>query len=282
MNRVQRSWRGCNTAIADFFEETINERGTHVWLLRVERLDPQRLEELVDLVAAEIMRYRCNLRVDRFEAWRARADGGPAHDEFTETSLKVIIGTGVGLPDQPRSEDHLEGFVGEHLWYLLALEIDDEDIVRIDGPSIEVTEIGGDGLVVHRTDGALTFRLWELKKYVGSADIKPSIRAAYRQLNRQGLRYLNKFALIGQYLDDPELADFYGRLMDYWIDATPQSAPGVSIASSQESVPDECFDNFPTYFPKFLDPPRCRGTVIAVDNLRNLAARVKDKLWSGL
>jgi hypothetical protein len=271
--------------LRDCFRVEAHDCGDYSWASH--RLIPGLTEPAVaEIVAMRVMAYRCRNRPDRFQAWYdafrgvAQPATGPLH-----RALEVLIEMAVGLPGRPRSQDHLEAFVAEHLWFFLIEDYSIEDSIEvIEGPSLEVTDPGGDGLAVHRDSaGRLMFRLWEVKKHTGGSHISSATRKAYDQLEARAERYLSKISLTGQYASaSRELQEFYGKLMDLWVEADQAAAAGISIGISQSTLPKRAFMKFPTRFPRLLTPPRLRGLIAASNDFPSFATSVRDGLWKGL
>jgi len=271
-------------SIRAFFERSKAVLATYRWHRDDSNAVGAALERLVSQLGERIMRYRCRGQPGRFEAWRERRDGGPAADETTRRALEIVVGTAVGLPGSPKSRDHVEAFVAEHLWYFLTLEADpDECIVRVQGPSVEVTEIGGDGLTIHReSKDAISFRLWEIKKYSGTGSAASTVSGACRQLEANALRYLNKFSLLGQQEADEQIARLYGELLDHWLEATSEASAGVGLGTSSRAITNRSFQSLPKSFPRLVSPPRLQGCAAAIDDFSAFVERVRDELWKGL
>jgi len=101
--------------------------------------------------------------------WPGTAAGRRIRLTLLDCLMALIASESIGPPpDGGKNEDrHLEGFVAEHIWYLLTTEnaLTYGVPVRVDGPDWSVTDSGGDGLAVYRSGGALVFRLWESKAH---------------------------------------------------------------------------------------------------------------------
>ncbi len=85
-----------------------------------------------------------------------------------------------------------------------------------------------------------------------------------------------------QELNDPELEEFVGKLVDLWIDASPQAAVGVSIATSSNHVSQHCFDDFGRQFPQFTNPVRLLGMITGIEDFSAFSSKVKEYVWKGL
>jgi hypothetical protein len=203
--------------------------------------------------------------------------------------MKGFIEPIFGLPENPDTIplDHLEGFVSQVLWYFLYLESPPEEIIRIEPPGFKSTDPGGDALAVHRVQsGYLMFRLWEIKKFTGdsnsSTSVSSTITTAYSQLNAKALEYLARYTVTGQEIPDLELQEFYGQLVDLWLDARREAAAGISVATSLCHIPIQCFTTFGQQFPKFVDPVRLRGMLTAIGDFSAFSLKVREFVWKGI
>lgn len=269
--------------LGDFFEpsETIAE--THSWILLRHDSDVFRSEILAEILADSIIRLLCRGCPHHYQAWRQCMDSESSLSGASRSFISASIRRGLGLPEEHRSQNHLEGFIAEYLWYFLSLgAVFCEEVVRIEPPGFAPTDPGGDGLVIHRVSaGYLMFRLWEIKKS-GSALVRDAVNVAYGQLDRKATEYLARYTAIGQELDDVELAEFYGQLIDLWVDAMPGAAAGVSVATSLDCAFSECFTTFGERFPRFVDPVRLRGMLTAIGDFSAFAENVRNFVWRAL
>ena len=262
--------------------KAVTDLSTHTWMLS-RLLESSTDAEVAALLGRLIMRYRCRNRQDIYALWEARAEGSTEGEEEQLELLKVLIATGVGLPDSPRSDNHVQAFVAEHFWYFLILEHDDPRPTHVEGPSFEVTEIGSDGLELYRMEtGELAFRLWEIKKHVAEDPVSRSVRTAYGQLQKNALKYLARYVTIRQHDPSDEIGTFFSHLAEHWVRESAEAAIGVSVAISEESIPSECFTTLQQHFPNLLDPPRCRGLLSSTRDFELFSDLVKAELWKGL
>ena len=102
------------------------------------------------------------------------------------------------------------------------------------------------------------------------------------RVNAKATEYLARYTTIGQEIPDAELADFYGQLIDLWIDARPEASAGVSVATCVTRVPTKCFTTFGKHFPKFTEPIRLRGMLTAIQDFPTFASKVREYIWKGL
>lgn len=272
--------------LATAFRFTLTQAEAHFWSLI--RHDPSAVA--VDILAREladmIVKHRCRGCLHHYNAWKKRKEGGPPLSEASRKALEAFLKP-LGLPTDLDNVplDHLEGYIGEMLWFFLEQECPNEEIVRIEPPGFKATDPGGDALVIHRAAGGyLMFRLWEMKKCTGASAVSSTVNIAYKQLDDKALEYLARYSSIGQELQelDPELAEFYGKLMDLWTDAEPQAAAGVCIATSLQLVPKRCFTTFDRRFPRFTDPVRLKGMLAALDDFSGFSLGVREEIWKGL
>lgn len=272
--------------LSDFFQSSETGCRTHSWTLVGQDPAMASMDTLASALADKIIEHQCRGCPHLYFAWKQRIDGGPPPSGVSKAALNVFIEATFGLPSNPTPipQDHLEGFVGQMLWYFLCLEISAEDVVRIESPGFKTTDPGGDGLVIHRTPaGHLMFRLREMKKFAQErGNVVSTVNVAYNQLNSRATEYLARYTATGQEISDVELADFYGQLVELWIDARPEASAGVSITTSSRHVSLQCFDAFGDHFPRFIDPIRLRGMLSAVEDFSLFCCKVRDFVWTGL
>ena len=232
------------------------------------RLEPARTDQVVFWLAAHIASIRCGNTPQYFNAWLTRWLGGPPHPPELRECLEAFLGSeSIGTADEPASDDHLEGFVAEHVWHALVLE-DFTGFVaplRVDGPDWSVTDSGGDGLSIHRVNVALVFRLWESKAHSSDGDVREVVNGACRQLTSRALRYLARFSLVGQALFDDELRLFYGQLVEYWRNASAEAGSGVSVTTTSTAPAVDSFGNFHRYW-DFTDQEQRQGLLVVIDD----------------
>jgi hypothetical protein len=163
------------TALAQRLSLTDGQRrGRCLWFKGVlPAAENETLEEAAWLIAEATMRHRCEGASHVFDLWRAAAKGEHDLSEREAESIEPFLRTAFGLPDQPRPDDHVQGYVAEMTWFLVTSEVvrENRTLVYLKGPDFHVTGPGGDGLVVYDIDDALAFRLWEIKKHTGSSRV---------------------------------------------------------------------------------------------------------------
>ena len=276
--------------LSGFFQLAETETETHAWTLASH--DPTTLptDALAKALAERIMEHLCRGCPQHYRAWKQCVDGEVPPSGVSRAALRAFIGAVFGLPENPEAVplDHLEGTVGELLWYFMCLEAPTEEVVRVEPPGFTSTDPGGDALVIHRlSQGYLMFRLWEMKKYIkrldtSSTTVSSTVNTAYSQLKTKATEYLARYTTIGQELPNAELAEFYSKLIEFWVEARPEAAAGVSVTTSLEHIPRRCFTTFGQQFPRFVDPVRLRGMLTAVGDFSAFALKVRESIWTGL
>ncbi len=277
--------------ISDCFCLTENHEATHTWTLTTHDPSKSPVEDLAACLAEKIVEQRCICAPQYYEAWQKKFYENVAVAPNSRKALLAFLKPVFGEPNASKSipAAHLEGYVGEMLWFFLCKENSTEAIVHIDPPSFTVTEQGGDGFIIHRIKSQdLFFRLWEMKKFVpgpnnSTAKISQTIGNAYSQLNARSLDYLARYTMIGQhFLGNPEIVAFCGQLAELWINASPQAAVGVSVVTSAAHVPQTAFSTFGKQFPDFTVPVRLRGMITATEDFAEFANKVREYIWKGL
>lgn len=277
--------------LQNFFRQTETNASTHTWILVAHDPTKSPVEDLARELAERIVGFQCRGASHYCDVWKAKATSNVPLSNSAETALRAFLVGVFGLPGDYESipQDHLEGYVGQMLWYFICDERKVIDsIQRIEPPGFKSTDAGGDGLVIHHPPNSeLMFRLWEMKKYVPRSSqvtsaVSSTVNTAYKQLDSKALEYLARYTAIGQELSDDELKDFYGKLVDLWVDASPQASAGVSVTTSASHVPTRCFGTFGTHFPRFTDPVRLRGMLTAIDDFATFCRKVQEEVWKGL
>jgi len=273
--------------LIDYFQASENSASTHSWTLaKHDNRGDFTVENLAKFLAELIIKHRCRGCPEKYTLWKQHLDGGTKPSGTAREALKAFILPVFGLPENPDilPQDHLEGHVAEYLWYFLSLEgLTGENVVKVEFSGFAPTDPGGDGLIIHgSTSTVLMFRLWEIKKCSGTSTVSSTVGNAYKQLNTRATRYLARYTAIGQEISDQRLADFYGQLVDLWIDAKPEASAGVSVATCATRVPARCFTTFGKNFPKFTKPIRLRGMLAAIQDFPAFASKVREYIWKGL
>jgi len=219
------------------------------------------------------------------DLWRNAALTGVKLTGNDRELAAAFVAAVFGLPPEGKSEVHLTGHVAEWLWYLHALHFDhsSRSIALLEPPKFNVTEPGGDGFIVFSDSmtGELSFRLWELKQHVGASPVSNTVGDAYRQLKAHATRYLAQLTLIHSTQSGP-VGELCSRLGDMWIDCEPQAGAGVGVASATVPAPTKCFSTMGSHFPGFSHAGQLEGLLLAVEDLVELARKVREYLWTVL
>jgi hypothetical protein len=267
--------------LSDLLEVQLHKDPMHHWLEA--RLPATSRASAALLVAKRIALYRCGGAPQYFDAWLTRHGGGPPHPpDLRDCLMALIASDSIGAPPDGGRDEHLEGFVAEHVWYLLTVEnaLTFGDPVRVDGPDWSVTDSGGDGLAIYRWNGALVYRLWESKAHTGNGAVRDVVNGACRQVSTNALSYLARFSKVGQGLGDPELQKFYGSLLELWRAAAREAGGGISVATASDATAD-CFGNYPNYWAFGHDDQR-QGLVVTIEDYAVFAKQVRQEIWNGL
>lgn len=259
--------------LSDLLDVEVHKDPTHHWAEA--RLPAGNRASAVLLVATHMARQRCGGAPQYFDAWLARHGGGPPHPpDLLDCLIAMVASESIGLPPDGASDQHLEGFVAEHIWHLLTTEnaLTFGVPVRVDGPDWSVTDSGGDGLAIYRSNGTLGFRLWESKAHTADGTVRDVVNGACRQVDSNALRYLARFSKVGQALGDPELQKFYGSLLELWRAAAREAGGGISVATASDATGD-CFGNYPNYWAFGHDDQR-QGLVVTIEDYAAFAKQV--------
>ena len=271
-----------------FFRSDQRDLDTYSWTHLTAGEDADETSELVDVLADRIMEVRCPGH--HYAAWVDHRDNGIPLPAPVISALPFFIGKIFGTPGQEPLRDYLQGYVAEALWKFLSQEHGHRYPVVCIEWGWDPTDPGPDGLLVHRLDDdALGFRLWEVKKSTGASGIAPVIQAASSQVSERAGFYLARLSKAGpspvapeaQELT-PELQELFDYLVEHWLNADPNAAAGVSIASSPQRIPDPCFHQLPQTLPDFETPSRLRGLWIVIPDFSSFCDSVRRVVWNGL
>jgi len=226
---------------------------------------------------------RRRLPTAKLELWTAARDAKVKLSDAEAQQIRVILGPDFGNPNEPPIPDHLQGAVSEALWFEFVSNNQQADrtIERIEAHGYTVTDAGGDGLVVYRTDvGDLTFRLWEIKKHTSEQEVRDTATRAHRQLDTRALDYLARFTGVHSQLVDGELREFYSQLVDYWQQQGPEAGAGVAVSTTLAGAPRDIFETLPIRFPGLK--PRLEALLNGFSDYASFCNLVRDEIWKGL
>ncbi len=231
-------------------------------------------------LADRIMEDRCPSH--HYEAWVDCRDNGTPLPESVARALQYSIGSVFGTPGDRAPDNQYQGYVAEALWrFLTAEHAHRYEVVYLEW-GWDPTDSGPDGFIVHRLDEDLGFRLWEVKKSTGADGIAPVIQKAVTQVSERAAFYLARLSKSGPTGGDPRLQPLFDYLVEYWLRTDQRASAGVSIASSEQRIPDPCFHQLPQTLPAFANPSRLRGLWVAVPDFPALCASVRSAVWIGL
>jgi hypothetical protein len=250
-------------------------RGTTWQLVPIDGTSPVASARLANHVAG----LRLGATPHYLDAWQACSEGTRAYTARERAYIRAALRPGLGTPDDPTSEDHLQGLIAEHLWHLLQTEgPPDAPVQHLTVPKFHPTGPGPDGLVVFG-DPELAFRLWEVKKSTGTS-ISSTVSSAYRQVNASGLEYLAQLTGIGQEVPNEALKAVFAQLPDLWLDGSDRANVGILIAASVR--PTTCFTTLASSISNLRGPNAHRGVVISAGDFQGLALAVRTRLWAHL
>ena len=248
------------------------------------RLEPDNLDMASMSLACNIARRR--LKNNRYlEPWHLRMTG-EIDDIVGETEAQVIqtaLLENFGTPDAPADHSHLLGLVAEGIWQGVVTDVDIGlgTPISVETNGWSVTDAGGDGLTIFNANGGFHYRLWESKYHGANGPLRETVNGACRQVDEKALSYLTRFSAVAQNVADGELAAFYGRLAELWVDKSPAAGVGIVVAAdrSYEDRSNDCFDRMIGYFE--LPPQQHQGNLNLVDGFRRFAESVRRYLWKG-
>jgi hypothetical protein len=230
-----------------------------------------------------IMRARFGPATQLHDTWRQHTLAGTKFPFPTDRVIASFVEPVFGLPNAPKSDDHLEGHVGEWLWHLLTK---DNPAVRVQpDPKGDVTDAGGDGFSIFETGtGALRFRLWESKKNTGFGSLSSSLNSAYTQLAEDGQRYVAKivgtFAQVSNDTSE-EMMTLITEVPGAWVQGDELVGAGVMLATHQ-SLPETPFTNMAAKLPLLDKPGQLRGLVTSINSYAEFAKAVRRYAWTAL
>lgn len=246
-------------------ELTMEERGALAWIL-------------ID----SIMKARFGVVIQHYNTWREYTLTGariPSSNLVIPSFIKPVF----GLPNEQKSEHHLQGHVAEWIWHLLTK---DSHGVRVQlDPKGDVTDAGGDSFTIYESStGDLRFRLWESKKNTGTQPLSTSLSKAYTQLDKHGPRYVAKIVgTFGHLTSDTsqELRDLVVNLPDAWAQGDQLVGAGVMLGTHQ-LLPVAPFNNMAAKLPFLNKPGQLRGLAASICCYAELADLVRSYAWTAL
>ncbi|QOK23261.1 hypothetical protein IGS73_02200 [Janibacter indicus] len=244
-------------------------------------LTPEQAGALAWVLIDTMMRARFGPATSLYDTWREHTIAGTKIPSPDKETIESFIEPVFGLPDAPKSEDHLQGHVGEWLWHLLTK---DNVAVRIQpDPKGDVTDAGADGFSIYENAaGTLRFRLWESKKNTGTGSLSTSLNQAYEQLAASGQRYVAK--IVGTFMPgfyDDEILTFIAEVPAAWTQGDELVGAGVTLATHQP-LPSKPFNKMSKKLPLLNKPGQLRGLVTSISCYDELSSTVRRYAWTAL
>lgn len=267
----------------------VSGRRPRPWqLVRLADNTPDTRSAISWIVAQAIMQSRCG-RSPVLEQWKTAVLSRTPLTGRERAGAIAFVEPVFSLPGRSAAADHLQGYIGEWLWYLTIREINENhrSIEHIEVPSWSTTESGLDGFIVYgmtenpAPEGGTTliFRLWELKKHNTRSPVSHTVNKAYTQLKTRASTYLAK--LVGANVDmHGRVGDFIAGVVDMWVRDSPQAGVGVGVTTS--NAPTRCFTTMPAHFPNFTNPAQLEGMLIEINDFPEFAREVQRLIWTAL
>lgn len=264
------------------FHDGAAEAGKCEWSSHVgASLTPEEAGALAWVLIDTIMQVRFGPATSLYDTWHEHTLAGTTIPSPDKETIASFIEPVFGLPDAPKSEDHLQGHVGEWLWHLLTR---DSPAVRFQpDPKGDVTDAGADGFSIYENPaGALRFRLWESKKNTGSGSLSTSLNQAYTQIATSGQRYVAK--IVGTFTPgshDAETLAFMAGVPAAWTQGEEPVGAGVTLATHQ-ALPGKPFKNMSKKLPLLNKPGQLRGLATSISCYDELARTARRYAWTAL
>jgi hypothetical protein len=258
-----------------------------VWVLaKIDSASSSDLEVAAWLIADAAMRMRCGPS-RAYGLWRSAVTTRTAIPDSPDLrTVEPFVRDTFGLPRDPLPENQLEGFVAQLVWHAIMSEAQQSmdgsrRLVRVEDLGFSVLEPGGDGLVIYGDEGgALSFRLWEIKKHAMARHPSVTVARACVQLEERATSYLAKFTGIGKGYEG-DLGRLYAQLVDLWVDVDDRAGMGVGIATSEKHAPRrQAFGALRTRFPRFAADSQREGLFAAVADFAAFTQMVRNLVWS--
>ncbi|MXV89817.1 MAG: hypothetical protein F4121_09850 [Acidimicrobiia bacterium] len=268
--------------VTDHFTLTLTQHDD-AWWFRAQIIDGHR-DEVVQLVAADIVRRQLASNPSALASWIARRAGGSPHDDPTKAELKAyLLSDFADDSNRPR----LQGAVVEHLWASMA-----EDLyggwgmpIHVEPPHFSVIDHGGDGLSVYDSDDPeLRFRLWESKRHDSATkSVTEVVTGASGQLREHAAEYLARMSKPLQLNDDPRIQQLAGKIVKLWTSRDAAGGVGVSVGTTaRRALPSRPFRGLRREFSHFETPQHREGLVIEIPRLKEFARDVRAEILKGI
>ena len=240
--------------------------------------------EVARLVAVHIVRRLLEPSPEALDAWTARREGGPSHDEPMKDVLEAYLGSDFG---DESNETRLQGAVVEHLWACLAESLHGVwgTPIHVEHDHFSVIDHGGDGLSLYDTQASdLRFRLWESKRHDSETrSVTEAVTGASRQLKERAAEYLARMSKPLQLNSDPRIQELAGKIVKLWTTQASAAGVGVSVGTgAKRALPDHPFRGLCETFSHFRAPGRCEGLIIDIPDLAAFAREVRAEIFKGI
>jgi hypothetical protein len=276
-------------SIIDYFSVTeAIDSGCRWTVYELDLSSAQDISILAEEIAKTIVKIRCGDATNHYDWWVGKASGQLKLTELQSKILCSFLLPSIGTRDNPSPDDQIQAVIAESLWYsiILARELDDEILVRIEDPHFTVTEPGGDGLAVYqKNDDTFFFRLWEMKKHNQLATATSKITEASSQLKDNGAEYLAKWSKIDQEVDYtiPGLSKYYAQLVEKWITSSSDTNSGISLTKNTASfITDTPVTKAKEILTTHTEINQVEVMIIKFDDLNELGNKVRKVIWNGI
>lgn len=243
---------------------------------------PERVA-LARLLAVHIVEDLAYPSQTAFAAWQSRLEGGPAHPASDRAEIEAYVQADFR---NPGDTTRITGAVVEHLWALLASELDGDwgRPFMVQHDHFSVIDHGGDGLAIYEINvGAdLRFRLWESKAHDGQRSVTTIITDAAKQMKKSAAEYVARASKPLQLHEDERVRVLAGTIVKLWTAEDARSAVGISVGTSAlDGLPRRPFRGLRREF-NFPEPGRLEGLVIEIADLDAFAEQVRWFIVTGI
>ena len=263
------------------FDITPTQHDDAWWFLA--RIKGNARDDVIRLVAIEIVHRLCEPSVAASRNWMARHNGGAPHDDATKAELEAYL-----LADfaDPLNETRLQGAVVEHLWACLADGLDGGwgKPLYVEHEHFSVIDHGGDGLSIYEFAAPdLRFRLWESKRHDSTTtSVTTVVTGAAAQLKKDAASYLARMSKPLQLADDPRIQQLAGTIVKLWTTRDGRSGVGVAVGTTKTVLPARPFKGLRDQFVYFAGAAHREGLVIEINDLKAFADGVRGVILGGI
>lgn len=266
----------------DFFDIQVMSQDDAWWFLATPKTG---CEGVIVVKTAERIAHQLIGHIpDLLESWITRRDGGQSHTPSCKASLEAFLMSDF---EEVANETRIQGAVVEHLWAILAVELEGGwgKPLHVEHDHFSVIDHGGDGLTIYELGAPdLRFRLWETKRHDASSSITSVITNAAGQIKEDGTRYLARMTKVLQTHGDSRIENLSGRMVDLWSERSSAGGVGVSVGTTTPAtdLPSRPFRGLSRLFANYPGPEHREGLIIQIADLQGLALQVRDQLLTGI